>query len=339
MVAEGHLNAVAFWFDLHLDDQVSITSAPAGFGHGGAAVEPNPIPPAYPGPGDVMTDRSTGAPAGTAAPAAASAGAGCASAAAATAAADVAAPRTSLGGPSVMVDSQGINVPCAAAGAADSQAACALPPAAASTPGASAAGGAAACAPHTAQAAAAKPSGRELGSPPEPAPDVPGGLAQAAACSAPAVLGVGAVLGAAPCAGAGAANPAGLGQGAVPGAAPCAGAGDANPAGLRQEAVLKAAPCAGAADTSGAGGVAGGCVDSGFRASAAQADQSGGGAEPHYWGQALQYLDCSTPIAPGELMWVPGPCFPSSKGEHRDGLQDALGRPQQLRCTCSKLHV
>lgn len=35
MVESGHLNAIAFWFDLHLDDEISITSAPACIGVGG----------------------------------------------------------------------------------------------------------------------------------------------------------------------------------------------------------------------------------------------------------------------------------------------------------------
>ena len=35
MIESGHLNAIAFWFDLHLDDEISITSAPACIGVGG----------------------------------------------------------------------------------------------------------------------------------------------------------------------------------------------------------------------------------------------------------------------------------------------------------------
>ncbi len=35
MIDSGHLNAIAFWFDLHLDDEISITSAPACIGVGG----------------------------------------------------------------------------------------------------------------------------------------------------------------------------------------------------------------------------------------------------------------------------------------------------------------
>ena len=31
----GHLNAIAFWFDLHLDEEASITTAPTGIGLGG----------------------------------------------------------------------------------------------------------------------------------------------------------------------------------------------------------------------------------------------------------------------------------------------------------------
>jgi protein arginine N-methyltransferase 7 len=35
VVEAGHLNAIAFWFDLHLDEETSITTAPAGIGLGG----------------------------------------------------------------------------------------------------------------------------------------------------------------------------------------------------------------------------------------------------------------------------------------------------------------
>lgn len=35
MIESGHLNAIAFWFDLHLDEDNSITSAPAYIGLGG----------------------------------------------------------------------------------------------------------------------------------------------------------------------------------------------------------------------------------------------------------------------------------------------------------------
>ena len=35
MIESGHLNAIAFWFDLHLDHEISITSAPACIGLGG----------------------------------------------------------------------------------------------------------------------------------------------------------------------------------------------------------------------------------------------------------------------------------------------------------------
>ena len=35
MIDSGHLNAIAFWFDLHLDEEISITSAPAFIGIGG----------------------------------------------------------------------------------------------------------------------------------------------------------------------------------------------------------------------------------------------------------------------------------------------------------------
>ena len=31
----GHLNAIVFWFDLHLDEEASITTAPPGIGLGG----------------------------------------------------------------------------------------------------------------------------------------------------------------------------------------------------------------------------------------------------------------------------------------------------------------
>lgn len=35
VVEEGELNAVVFWFDLHLDEEATITTAPFGFGNGG----------------------------------------------------------------------------------------------------------------------------------------------------------------------------------------------------------------------------------------------------------------------------------------------------------------
>lgn len=35
VIEAGHLNAIAFWFDLHLDEDVSITTAPACIGLGG----------------------------------------------------------------------------------------------------------------------------------------------------------------------------------------------------------------------------------------------------------------------------------------------------------------
>ena len=35
MIESGHLNGIAFWFDLHLDEDNSITSAPACIGLGG----------------------------------------------------------------------------------------------------------------------------------------------------------------------------------------------------------------------------------------------------------------------------------------------------------------
>ena len=38
MVEAGHLNAIAFWFDLHLDDEVSITTAPTCIGLGGELI-------------------------------------------------------------------------------------------------------------------------------------------------------------------------------------------------------------------------------------------------------------------------------------------------------------
>ena len=39
MIESGHLNAIAFWFDLHLDDEISITSAPACIGVGGEVLD------------------------------------------------------------------------------------------------------------------------------------------------------------------------------------------------------------------------------------------------------------------------------------------------------------
>lgn len=292
VVAEGHLNAIAFWFDLHLDDQVSITSAPAGFGLGGVAVDLNlnSNQMAVHGRGEVSEDNAAGMPAGDTPCAAASASAVCASASAAVAAADNTAPHTCSSKSVVTVDSQGARMdrpdagaagiqgteaPPAAAGAADGQAACVAHAAAASTAEALAMGSAAACAPHTTHARAAEPPGRQQGPPSQPAPDA---LAkQAADCSVPA----------------------GLGQEHMPGPAPCAGAGAADPAGLRQGADLVHAPCAGARAAGGAGGVA-----KGHEAAEGEEEEgeqkSSGISEPHYWGQALQYLDCSTPVVPGE---------------------------------------
>ena len=39
VIESGHLNAVAFWFDLHLDEEISITSAPAYIGLSGQMLE------------------------------------------------------------------------------------------------------------------------------------------------------------------------------------------------------------------------------------------------------------------------------------------------------------
>lgn len=39
MIEAGHLNAIAFWFDLHLDDEISITTAPARIGLGGEVID------------------------------------------------------------------------------------------------------------------------------------------------------------------------------------------------------------------------------------------------------------------------------------------------------------
>jgi hypothetical protein len=38
-IESGHLNAIAFWFDLHLDEEISITSAPAYIGLAGQMLE------------------------------------------------------------------------------------------------------------------------------------------------------------------------------------------------------------------------------------------------------------------------------------------------------------
>ena len=38
-IADGVLNAVCFWFDLHLDEEATITTAPPGIGKGGQMVE------------------------------------------------------------------------------------------------------------------------------------------------------------------------------------------------------------------------------------------------------------------------------------------------------------
>ncbi len=37
VVADGLLNAIVFWFDLHLDEEATITTAPSGVGNGGEA--------------------------------------------------------------------------------------------------------------------------------------------------------------------------------------------------------------------------------------------------------------------------------------------------------------
>ena len=37
-VASGYLNAVAFWFDLHMDEKETITTAPRGYGKGGTVL-------------------------------------------------------------------------------------------------------------------------------------------------------------------------------------------------------------------------------------------------------------------------------------------------------------
>ena len=37
-IADGQLNAVCFWFDLHLDEEATITTAPSGIGKGGQVV-------------------------------------------------------------------------------------------------------------------------------------------------------------------------------------------------------------------------------------------------------------------------------------------------------------
>ena len=39
MVESGHLNAIAFWFDLHLNDEISITSAPDCISMGGEVLD------------------------------------------------------------------------------------------------------------------------------------------------------------------------------------------------------------------------------------------------------------------------------------------------------------
>ena len=288
VVAEGHLNAIAFWFDLHLDDQVSITSAPAGFGIGGVAVDPNlnPNPAANQGQGEVSEDNRRGGLTEDSETAAAFASAVCASASAAAAAPDTTPPHSSSGGSVVMVASQSTRMaqpsagtadiqvtatPPAAASAADGQAACVAHTAAASTAEALAAVSAAAHAPHTPQAGTARLSSRLQVFTPEQAPDALG--EPAASCVAPVRLG----------------------QETLVGPAPCAEGGAADPAGLMQVAEVARAPCAGAGDASAAGGAA-----KGREAEEGGGEkESSGSAGPHYWGQALQYLDCSTPVAPG----------------------------------------
>ncbi len=46
VVEAGHLNAIAFWFDLHLDEELSISTAPACIGLGGEVIGELPRPAA-----------------------------------------------------------------------------------------------------------------------------------------------------------------------------------------------------------------------------------------------------------------------------------------------------
>jgi len=43
VIADGLLNAMVFWFDLHLDEEATITSAPTGFGNGGECIQGNQV--------------------------------------------------------------------------------------------------------------------------------------------------------------------------------------------------------------------------------------------------------------------------------------------------------
>jgi len=38
-LASGYMNAIVFWFDLHMDEEETITTAPAGVGKGGVLLE------------------------------------------------------------------------------------------------------------------------------------------------------------------------------------------------------------------------------------------------------------------------------------------------------------
>ena len=254
VVAPGRLNAIAFWFDLHLDDQVSISTAPLGFGLGGVQHAAQDAAPAA-----LAATRCMG-PAAAAAdnneePAGPTAQVTCASAAA-------------VSNKSTNEAGAGADDPAGAAGAAP----VARAGAAVATAGAS---GAASHGCGSAGGGNAGPAAGSSGSdsaqqPPSahgPAPDhLAGSAADPGAESAGPKAGE-------------AAGPACSLSEAAP--APAAaqdgpGAGEASGSACARDA---------------AAGHAGADVGESLPAAAH--------GRPHYWGQALQYLDASAPVAPG----------------------------------------
>jgi protein arginine N-methyltransferase 7 len=54
LIADGCLNAVCFWFDLHLDEEATLTSAPPGVGKGGQLHADSNTAPASVRPSDAF---------------------------------------------------------------------------------------------------------------------------------------------------------------------------------------------------------------------------------------------------------------------------------------------
>jgi hypothetical protein len=253
VVAPGRLNAIAFWFDLHLDDQVSISTAPPGFGLGGAQHSARDGAPATraatrsAGPAAAAVD-DVEEPAGRTAPVT------CASAAA------VSDKSTNEAG-------AGADDPAGAAGAAPLAHVSAATSTGASGAASHGCGGARGGNAGLAAGSSGNDSGQQPPSARGPAPDHLAGSA---------------------------ADPAAAGAGLKAGAA-------AGPACSPSEAAH--APAAAQADPDAEEESGSAC------ARAAAAGHTGAAAgeslpaaahgQPHYWGQALQYLDTSAPVAPG----------------------------------------